>query len=328
MSIRIGSVSSIQTVVHDDLDQWGAKLEAENEEEKESEEVWEDHLEKEINDLNEKEATDSDAEYDEAIFKAMQESLAKEAAEETGEKEKNAEGFHDETNNQDELTLDGVPEVAETVGFEDEDEVDDEDMDESNPLDDIDPYVEESEDTFDPLNGGADDIGTDENTSGFLDQVNSGVLPVLVDLPKQTRGPYKKKRSINDTQNTDTEDDDDSDEDFDEYQPFDDEPTARKANSKPSVKSDKNEVFFKCDVCSFPFETIGQMKIHKYADHENEEKPSYLDLAEAAIMCKKNRKNGVSKNLMLQVLWSKSPKHKSNLTPVLFPGGFQRPVRD
>ena len=157
-----------------------------------------------INDLNEKEATDSDAEYDEAIFKAMQESLAKEAAEETGEKEKNAEGFHDETNNQDELTLDGVPEVAETVGFEDEDEVDDEDMDESNPLDDIDPYVEESEDTFDPLNGGADDIGTDENTSGFLDQVNSGVLPVLVDLPKQTRGPYKKKRSINDTQNTDT----------------------------------------------------------------------------------------------------------------------------
>ena len=48
MSIRIGSVSSIQTVVHDDLDQWGAKLEAENEEEKESEEVWEDNLEKEI----------------------------------------------------------------------------------------------------------------------------------------------------------------------------------------------------------------------------------------------------------------------------------------
>ena len=43
------------------------------------------------------------------------------------------------------------------------------------------------------------------------------------------------------------------------------------------------------------------MKIHKYADHENEEKPSFLDLAEAAIMCKKNRKIGVSKNIMLQV---------------------------
>ena len=306
MSIRIGSVSSIQTVVHDDLDQWGAKLEAGDEgehEEEESEDVWEDGLEKEINDLNEKEATDSDAEYDEAIQKAMQDSLAKEA-EEKGEKEKHADDFYDQTNDQeDELTLDGVPEVAETVGFEDDDEVDDEDMDESNPLDDIDPYMDESEDTFDPLNGGADEIGTDENTSGFLDQVNSGALPVLVDLPKQVRGPNRKKRSINDTDYNDTEDDDDSDEDFDEYQPFDDEPGVRKSGSKPSAaKSDKNEVFFKCDVCQFPFETIGQMKIHKYADHENEEKPSFLDLAEAAIMCKKNRKIGVSKNIMLQVI--------------------------
>ena len=60
------------------------------------------------------------------------------------------------------------------------------------------------------------------------------------------------------------------------------------------------------------------MKIHKYADHENEEKPSYLDLAEAAIMCKKNRKNGVSKNIMLQVLWSKSPNYNLYLTPALF----------
>ena len=306
MSIRIGSVSSIQTVVHDDLDQWGAKLEARDEgehEEEESEDVWEDGLEKEIHDLNEKEATDSDAEYDEAIQKAMQDSLAKEA-EEKGEKEKHADDFYDQANDQeDELTLDGVPEVAETVGFEDDDEVDDEDMDESNPLDDIDPYMDESEDTFDPLNGGADEIGTDENTSGFLDQVNSGALPVLVDLPKQVRGPNRKKRSINDTDYNDTEDDDDSDEDFDEYQPFDDEPGVRKSGSKPSAaKSDKNEVFFKCDVCQFPFETIGQMKIHKYADHENEEKPSFLDLAEAAIMCKKNRKIGVSKNIMLQVI--------------------------
>ena len=293
MSIRIGSVASIQTIVHDDLEQWGANLEAGHEGE-ESEDVWEDGIEKEINDLNEKEATDSDEEYDEAIMKAMQDSLAKEA-EEKGEKEKN--DFYEQANDQeDELTLDGVPEVAETVGFEENDEVDEDDMDESNPLDDIDPYLDESEDTFDPLNGGADDIGTDENTSGFLDQVNSGAL--LVDLPKQVRGPYKKKRSINDTEDNDTEDDDEDDEDFDEYQPFDDEPAIRKSGSKPSSK---NEVFFKCDVCSFPFETIGQMKIHKYADHENEEKPSFLDLAEAAIMCKKNRKIGVSKNIMLQV---------------------------
>ena len=86
MSIRIGSVSSIQTVVHDDLDQWGAKLEAGGEGEhgeEDSEEVWEDGLEKEIHDLNEKEATDSDAEYDEAIRKAMQDSIEKE---EKGEK--------------------------------------------------------------------------------------------------------------------------------------------------------------------------------------------------------------------------------------------------
>jgi len=297
MSIKIGSVSSIQTVVHEDLSQWGAKLEAEGDND---EEVWENGTEKGVSDLNEKEATDTeeeDTEYDNAILKAMQESIV----EEKGEKEKGTE----EDSREDELTLDGVPEVAETVGFTD-DEVEDNEIGEANPFDDIDPYVETEEDFFkagadvgyDPLNDGGDDIGTDENTSGFLDQVNSGALPMVVDLPKQARGPYKKKRSYGD---------DDSGEDSDEYIPFDDEPgkkEPRKAGNSATAAdpNDKNAVIFKCVLCSFPFDTIGQMKIHKYADHENEDKPSYLDLIEAAIMAKKNRKTGVSKNLLLQVI--------------------------
>ena len=316
MTLKIGSVSSIQTVVHEDLSQWGAKLEAEAEGEVESEadveaevefeadveaeieaeaetdadaeadtEVWEDNVEKEINDLNDREGTESDTEYDEAILKAMQESLARDKK---GEKEKSSD---DQDKEEDEMTLDGVPEVAETVGFEDDDEIEAEEP--SNPLDDIDPYVEE--DDYDPLNGGVDDIATDENTSGFLDQVNSGALPVLVDLPKQVgrpRGPYKKSRVLNS--------DDDYDEDeIDEYKPFDDEPGPKKTAT--TGKGTGNEVYFNCNICAFPFDTLGQMKIHKFGDHENEDRPSFLDLAEAAIMSKKNRKTGVSRNIMLQV---------------------------
>ena len=308
MSIKIGSVSSIQTVVHEDLSRWGAKLEAEGDND---EEVWENGTEKEINGQKDKEAADTeeeDIEYDNAILKAMQESIVENN--DKGEKEKGTE----DDSREDELTLDGVPEVAETVGFTD-DEVEDNEIGEANPFDDIDPYVETEEDFFkagadvgyDPLNDGGDDIGTDENTSGFLDQVNSGALPMVVDLPKQVRGPYKKKRSYGD---------DDSGEDSDEYIPFDDEPgrkEPRKAGkSATSVDpNDKNAVIFKCLVCSFPFDTLGQMKIHKYADHENEEKPSYLDLIEAAIMAKKNRKTGVSKNLLLQVITDYLSEYKS-----------------
>ena len=300
MSLKIGSVSSIHTVVHEDLSQWGAKLEADGENnDEESEEVWEDDLEK---DLNEKETGDSDAEYDSAILKAMQESMAKESDEEgevMGEEEKDSDGGAE--NEEDDFTLDGVPEVAETIGFEDE-EVDEDEMGESNPLDDIDPYVDETEEGYDPLN----DIGTDENTSGFLDQVNSGSLPVIVDLPKQARGPrgpYKKKKKMSLEDESDEDDGDDSD--FDEYTPFDDELEAARPKVTKLANKDNN-VFFKCIVCSFPFDTLGQMKVHKFADHEDEERPSFLDLAEAAIMVKKNRKSGVSKNLILQVNPSKN----------------------
>ena len=295
MSLKIGSVSSIHTVVHEDLSQWGAKLEADGENgNQESEEVWEDDLEK---DLNEKETGDSDEEYDTAILKAMQESLAKESEEEgkvMDEEGKDSDGGA--VNEEDDFTLDGVPEVAETIGFEDE-EVDEAEMGESNPLDDIDPYVDETEEGYDPLN----DIGTDENTSGFLDQVNSGSLPVIVDLPKQVRGPrgpYKKKKKLSLDDESDEDDGDDSE--FDEYTPFDDELEAARPKVTKLANKD-NSVFFKCIVCSFPFDTLGQMKVHKFSDHEDEERPSFLDLAEAAIMVKKNRKSGVSKNLILQV---------------------------
>jgi len=180
--------------------------------------------------------------------------------------------------------------------------------------DDVEEEEQETEELFeDPLNGTTDEIGTDDTTSGFIESVNSGSLPlavelpVLVDLPKSRgpRGSYKKKSSLSD------EDEDYEEEEEDEYEPFEDDIGGKKSGSKSTPK----EVAYKCPHCTSTFETLGQMKIHKFAEHENEEKPSYLDLVEAAIMAKKNRKQGVNKTFILGEIMKEpsvdDPKNKA-----------------
>ena len=56
-----------------------------------------------------------------------------------------------------------------------------------------------------------------------------------------------------------------------------------------------------CNICHFPFTLIGDLKLHKYTDHENQPKPNYLDLAEAALTRLSNKNGGVSSQKLLKV---------------------------
>jgi len=182
---------------------------------------------------------------------------------------------YNEDDNEDELTLEGEPEIGETPF-----DMDVEDYEE-NPLE------EENGEGYDPLD--EDGIGVDENTNGFLDQINSGYSAEVHNFPEQKRGPrgpYKKKRPLNDSDA----------EDFD--------PLQEKKNTPKKSRLPKGaEVYFKCNLCCFPFDTLGELKVHKFGDHEDQDKPSYLDLAEAAVI-KLNRKTGVSKATILTEIMS------------------------
>eukprot|EP00092_Neocalanus_flemingeri_P007197 GFUD01007775.1.p1 GENE.GFUD01007775.1~~GFUD01007775.1.p1 ORF type:complete len:617 (+),score=219.18 GFUD01007775.1:50-1900(+) len=205
-----------------------------------------------------------------------------EDCEEENDDEENGKNLEDDENveeqfpeNEDELTLEGEPEIGETPF-----DMDVEDYEE-NPLDG------ENYEGYDPLN--EDGIGVDEETNGFLDQINSGYSAELHNFPgkmRGQRGPYKKKRPFNDS-------------DADDFDPLQEKSKSLKKSKLPRGA----EVYFKCDLCCFPFDTLGELKVHKYGDHEDQDKPSYLDLAEAAV-AKLNKKSGVSKSTILTEIMS------------------------
>lgn len=181
----------------------------------------------------------------------------------------------EENENEDELTLEGEPEIGETPF-----DMDVEDYEE-NPLEG------ENCEGYNPLD--EDGIGVDETTNGFLDQINSGYNAEVHNFPETkggTRGPYKKKRPVNDS-------------DAEDFDPLKEKKTTPKKSKLPRGA----EVYFKCNLCCFPFDTLGELKVHKYSDHEDQDKPSYLDLAEAAV-AKLNRKSGVSKATILTEIMS------------------------
>merc|ERR1719382_436695 len=91
----------------------------------------------------------------------------------------------DENENEDELTLEGEPEIGETPFDMDVEDYEEKTLDDEN-----------GEGYDDPLD--EDGIGVDENTNGFLDQINSGYSAEVLNFPEPKkrgpRGPYKKRR--------------------------------------------------------------------------------------------------------------------------------------
>lgn len=190
----------------------------------------------------------------------------------------------------DQIALDGEPEIGENPF---EMSVDDS----GNPLG-------EGSD-FDPLNGNGD--GEDnEGDSGFIDKVNSG------GIGSETKKPIKKKRAnpvyitpVNKRKRS-FSGDSSEEEDEDEYIPG--AKKAKKTKKKPTSSRPKRtpkpaEVTFKCTICSFTSDTLGELMVHKQGNHKNQAKPSYLDMGEAAIMTLDN-KSGSSKSTILKYILS------------------------
>jgi len=222
---------------------------------------------------------DSDGLYDDEILAAMQLSMA-----DMGDNMKDNRGKvkkasvngninHNnisEKKDDDDMTVEGEP-VEVDYPF---------DMDcDENPLDEDDEEYINTEEFMDQGDYNGDGIGVDENTSDFLDQVNGGSIAQssknssdYVKQMRAPRGPYKKTRI---RYGLDT--------------------TIKKSKIKVTTPSKADEVYFKCERCSFPFECLGELKIHMFSDHEDQEKPSYLDLAEVAIV-KLNKKWGTSRS--------------------------------
>ena len=148
-----------------------------------------------------------------------------------------------------------------------------------NPLDDPGDY-----DPFEEEEAG---IAVDEDTNGFLDKVNSGFMTQIHSFPEHEalrstrgpRGPYKKTRERF------------TDADFDPLS----------GPSRPRVRPSRAKGQLSCHICHFPFDVIGELKLHKYTDHENQPKPSYLDLTEVAIGKLSTKNGGASQIKILKV---------------------------
>ena len=163
-----------------------------------------------------------------------------------------------------EFTLEGEPEVGENP-LETE----------SNPLEDpgdLDPFYDEGEGVT---------IAVDEDTNGFLEKVNSGKFMTEIhsfpEVKKRgVRGPYKKRNQ---------------DEDYD---PLSVE------QSVPPKKRSRGKFQLKCNTCESPFETIGELKFHKFSNYDNQPRPNYLDYSEV-LLAKYTKRGGITLRKILTV---------------------------
>jgi len=151
----------------------------------------------------------------------------------------------------------------------------------SNPLEADGNPLDEDPGDYDPLVEDGCGIAVDEESNEFLDRVNSGFMTQIHSFPELSngkgargpRGPYKRRNR---------------DEDYDPLAP-----------SAPVQKRSKPSGTLTCSLCHFPFPCIGELKLHRFTDHENQAKPNFLDLAEVAIgKCK--TKGGVSNQRILK----------------------------
>ena len=159
-----------------------------------------------------------------------------------------------------EFTLEGVAEIGENPLEH-----------EYNPLEDpgdLDPFYDEGE-----------TIAVDEDTSGFLEKVNSGgFMTTIHSFPEVSgrggRGPYKQQD--------------------DDYDPLD--------LNRPVKPKRKSRVKFqlKCNFCQTPFDCIGELKHHKFTNYDNQPKPSYLDLTEV-LLSKYKKRGGITHKKILTV---------------------------
>ena len=174
------------------------------------------------------------------------------------------------------------------------------DAGDGNPLDDPGDY--------DPFEDDGAGIAVDEDTNGFLDKVNSGFMTQIHSFPEHEaprstrgpRGPYKKTRERF------------ADADFDPL-----------SGPGPRVRPSRAKGQLSCHICHFPFDVIGELKLHKYTDHENQPKPSYLDLTEVAIGKLSTKNGGASQIKILKVFRKSCLERSSQITDLSILGNHK-----
>ena len=110
-------------------------------------------------------------------------------------------------------------------------------------------------------------------------------MTAIIDLPEKERKPraYKKRKR---------EDDSDSDEDYTldkEYSPRvkatrRKKKVTKKRKAEPARRTNRpRDAMFACQYCDFRAETIGELNIHIYGNHDATNKPTFIDMAEATV---------------------------------------------
>ena len=178
-----------------------------------------------------------------------------------------------------------------------------------NPLDAGDGNPLDEPGDYDPFDEDGAGIAVDEDTNGFLDKVNSGFMTQIHSFPEHEanrntrgpRGPYKKTREKF------------ADADFDPLS----------GPARPRVRPSRAKGQLSCNICHFPFEVIGELKLHKYTDHENQPKPSYLDLTEVAIGKLSTKNGGASQIKILKVFRKSCLERSSQITDLSILGNHK-----
>ena len=126
----------------------------------------------------------------------------------------------------------------------------------------------EEENGGDPLNDGDDDDEDDEDEIG---------------VKKRKAKSKKRKRSSSSS----------------------DEELGSKRALRARGKSSK-EILYRCPLCTFTCEVLGELIIHKFKNHSQQMKPTYLDIAEV-VVAQMNINTGGTKEVIFQVRYNAMP---------------------
>eukprot|EP00092_Neocalanus_flemingeri_P010384 GFUD01011192.1.p1 GENE.GFUD01011192.1~~GFUD01011192.1.p1 ORF type:complete len:641 (+),score=221.43 GFUD01011192.1:47-1969(+) len=254
---------------------------------------------------------------DNDIDNLLESTLEEEKEDEEENRENDADHIDDAVDNEEtelkqegEIELDGEPEIAENPFEEDaeeedaeEEDAEEEEEDASNPL--------EGDDDYDPLNNDYDplDNETEENEedkSGNLDDKSNGTSKKKRANPVYIT-PIKKARKRSYSNSSDEDDIPEGDSDFTPGTKKSRSTPRRSRTTRPKRSPKKVEVLFKCTICTFNSEILGELNIHKHSSHKNQSKPSYLDMAEVVI-AKLDDKSGSNKtNIFKQMMSDHAP---------------------
>ena len=180
-----------------------------------------------------------------------------------------------------EITLEGVPEIQENP-FTEQPQPSTEDCD---PLEDHggggSDGGEGGKDGEDGEDGGARTGGMEE-MSELIDQVTpSRSRHTSAGSSKSNLSGTKRKRSSSCSSNETWE-------------------SNKKKELGPRAKTSKECLLFNCPICSFSSDVLGEVNIHKYRSQCDQQKPSYLDIAETVIFQLDNN-FGCKKEVILEV---------------------------